>query len=50
MKLADLIVWHIEQAAELDREQGEEVWAKFHLEAAVLLTSLRDTLAFADEY
>lgn len=50
MNLSDLIIWHMEQAAELDGEQGEEVWAEFHREAVVLLAGLRDTLAFADEY
>ena len=37
MNLTELIEWHTEQANELDREQGGEMWAEFHRDAVELL-------------
>lgn len=45
MNLTDLINWHSEQLAELQREQDGENWAEFHADAVELLNNLNSLLS-----
>jgi hypothetical protein len=40
MSILELIQWHDEQRAELEREQDGEHWAEFHREAVEILSNL----------
>lgn len=45
LNLIDLINWHREQLAELQREQDGEDWAEFHADAVELLNNLNSLLS-----
>lgn len=45
LSLSELINWHSEQLAELQREQDGEDWAGFHRDAVALLTSIKTELS-----